>query len=571
MAGSSLDLLQQKLLAEALELSLSLSIDGDNSPEWRERCQTRLIQIQLALKNYAHSVCRDRLAVEVIPLAIREAFVRAILQVIRYPQLGAARWHSTMTSPTLSQYCPDSSPTISLPDEASYLQQLGQTFNLSSTFQAQLLEKLENVDRFVVQQKRIMSAVLAQQSDLPIQQTEAAILFNYLFDALPIPASEIHLLHTDTQIYFCIDFQDEKLCNAKVWENLTDAQRLRIQIFLKSLKTFSFEQFERFPVFGPCQPEGIDSVWLEQLAKQVAIPAAQIMQTLARSVSIVATQTAESFLVHDIWGHHWQLVLTSFRGDYRTLSSCGEPLRASETAYTPHGPLTCREIFALVENEVQVDEDLAQLFFHSEVRQRLGAIFIHLIGEMMADMAEFKFIWDNPQSVEQLPSSSLFKAHPTKLDLTLFDLNFLFLRVLQPLLDIHLSVSEDSPLEADLLTDWLQTPSVGGSLRLRVSLKQAIARLYSIFLEQYKANYLPTLDGEIGAFAEIASNLLYLQNIVNELYTDFSAETDPPLPFQDLLMVFIGSYCAVDSYAEFWDIDDVLAAYFLPCWHLWMR
>jgi hypothetical protein len=129
-------------------------------------------------------------------------------------------------------------------------------------------------------------------------------------------------------------------------------------------------------------------------------------------------------------------------------------------------------------------------------------------------------------------------------------------------------VSEDSPLETDLLTDWLQTPSVGGDLRLRVSLKQAIARLYSIFLEQYKANYLPTLEGEIGVFAQIASNLLYLQNIVNELYTDFYAETDSPLPFQDLLMVFIGSYCAADSYAEFWDIDDVLAAYFLPCWQL---
>jgi hypothetical protein len=568
MAGSSPDLLQQQLLAEAMELSLRLSIDADNRPEWRQRCQQRLIQIQAALENYAHPICRDRLAVEVIPLAVREAFVRAVLQVIRYPQLGAAQWHSTMTSATLSQYCPDPPPTVFGADEASYIQQLCQTFDLSSTFQAQLLEKIKNVDRFVAQQKRIVSAVLAQQSDPPIQQTEAATLFDYLFDALPIPASEIHLLHTDTQIYFCIDFQDDKLCNVKVWENLNNAQRLRIQTFLKSLKTFSFEQFERFPVFGPCQPECINSVWLEQLAQQAAIPAAEIMQTLARSVGILATQTAESFLVHDIWGHHWQLVLTSFSGDYRTLSHCGETLRASETAYTAHGPLTCREIFTLVEHEVQVDEELVRLFFQGEVRQRLGAIFMHLIGEMMADMAEFKFIWDNPQSIEKLPSSSLFKAHPTKLDLTLFDLDFLFLRVLQPLLSIHLSVSEDSPLETDLLTDWLQTPSVGGDLRLRVSLKQAIARLYSIFLEQYKANYLPTLEGEIGVFAQIASNLLYLQNIVNELYTDFYAETDSPLPFQDLLMVFIGSYFAADSYAEFWDIDDVLAAYFLPCWQL---
>jgi hypothetical protein len=570
MVISSLDALQQKLLAEAMELSLNLNLDTDNRPEWRSRCQKRLIQIQEDLKIYAHPICRDRLPVEAIPLTVREAFARAAVQVRRYPQLGAARWHSTMDSPTLSQYRPDAHPKLSLPDEATYIQQLCQIFELSPTFQTQLLEKLEGVDRFVAQQKHIIHKILAQQSDLPIRQPEAAALFHRLFDALPIPDSEIHLLHTDTQIYFCIDFQDGKLCNEKAWNHLTDPQRLRIQAFLKSLKTFSFEQFERFPIFGPCQPEGIDSAWLEDLARQAGIPAAEMIQTLARSVGIVATQTAESFFVHDIWGHHWQFILTSFSGDYGTLSRCGETLRASETAYTAHGPLTCREIFSLVEHEVQIDENLAQLFFHGEVRQRLGVVFIHLLGEMMADMAEFKFIWDNPHSVAKLPSSSLFKAHPTKLDLTLFDLDFLFLRVLQPLLDLHLSVFEDSTLEMDLLTDWLKTPAAGGSLRLRTSLKQAIARLYSVFLEQYKSTYLPTLEGEAGVFAQIASNLLYLQNTVNELYTDVYAETEPSLPFQDLLMVFIGSYCTIDSYAEFWDIDDVLAAYFLPCWQIWM-
>jgi hypothetical protein len=569
MAASSLDLLQQKLLAEAMELSCSLNVDADNRPEWRVRCQQRLIQIQESLKAYAHPICRDRLAVETIPLAVREAFARAAMQVMRYPHLGAAQWHSTIDSPTLSQYRPDGHPYLSRSDEISYVQQLCRTFDLSSAFQSQLIERLADVDRFVAQQKRIIDAVLAQQSDRPIQQIEAAALFYRLFDALPIPASEIHLLHTDTQIYFCIDFQDGKLRNLNAWRSLTDTQRIRIRVFLESLKTFSFEQFERFPVFGPCQPECIDSVWLEELARQSEISRTEIIQTLARSVGIVSTQTAESFFVHDIWGHHWQFILTSFSGDYGTLSRCGEPLRASETAYTTYGPLTCREIFTLTENKVQVDEHLAQLFFQGEVRQRLGAVFIHLMGEMMADMAEFKFIWDNPHAVEKLPSSSLFKAHPTKLDLTLADLDFLFLRVLQPLLDFYLSVSEDSPLEMDLLTDWLKTPGDGGSLRLRVSLKQAIARLYSIFLEQYKAAYLPTLEGEAGVFAQIASNLLYLQNTVNELYTDLSAETEPSLPFQDLLMVFIGSYCAIDSYAEFWNIDDVLAAYFLPCWQMW--
>jgi hypothetical protein len=193
-------------------------------------------------------------------------------------------------------------------------------------------------------------------------------------------------------------------------------------------------------------------------------------------------------------------------------------------------------------------------------------LFTHLIGEIVADVAEFKFIWDNPQSADKLLSSSIFKTEPTKLDLSLGDIDFLFLQVLRPLLELSLSVFSESDLEKDLISEWQNS-----SLELTINLKQAIAHLYQIFLEEYNATYLPTMTGDsedMGIFAKAVSNLLYLQNAIDSLYKDFIAESNPALPFQDLLIIFIGNYSSSDNYSEFWELDDVLANYFLPCWQM---
>ncbi|UBF27191.1 hypothetical protein K9N68_04285 [Kovacikia minuta CCNUW1] len=369
------------------------------------------------------------------------------------------------------------------------------------------------------------------------------------------------------QIFFCIDYQDGQLRDLTLWNQLMPEEQVQVREFLDSLKQFNFGLFQRFPVFGPCLPQRLDHAWCAQLAESIDRPTTDVIQSLIRAVGIVPTSKAEAFLLHDIWGHHWQLMLTQFESDYALLTTCGEGLRAGETAYTDDGPLACRELFEWVTDAVKLDEAKARQFFHGEVRQRLGLLFTHLIGEMVADVAEFKFVWDCPQSADQLLSSSLFKAEPTKLDLSLADVDFLFLRVLQPLLEVHVSVLEEGELETELLADWAELGYPVDSLELRTSLKQAIVHLYQVFLQEYNRTYLPTMMGEMGLFTQMVSNLLYLQNAINSLYTDVTAQTDSGLPFQDLLIVFIGCYCSSDSFAEFWAIDDVLAGYFLPCWY----
>jgi hypothetical protein len=569
---------QRQLLAEALQLSRYLVAAGTTAdPETRKQRQSRLHQIREELKAFAHPICRSPLAVADIPLAVRQTFVQSVLLLTRYHQLGGTTWQGNLDSPTLQQYEPDPIPENWLAEDAC--DRLCQVFVLSTDYRTELEQRLAAVDRQIAQQKRLMQVVMEDAGIGRHEGTEekkgstkepltphgtASALFQSFFGEVPIPEAAITCIYTEMQLYFCIDYQNEQLPDATLWQALSCTEQAQVETFLSSLKQFCFDQFRRFPTFGPCDPSQMNVEWCDRIAEKAEMPRAEVMRCLSRSVGIIPTAQAEAFLLHDIWGHHWQLMLTQFESDYAILTTCDEPLRAAETAYTAVGPLSCRELFDREGDQITLDEERTVLFFHGEVQQRLGLMFTHLLGEMIADVAEFKFVWDYPQAIDQLPSSSLFKAEPTKLDLSLADVDFLFLRVLHPLLEVHLSVFEDSLLETELLSDWLQEQP--DTLELRTSLKSAIAHLYQIFLQEYNITYLPTLTGEEGMFTQIVSNLLYLQNVINTLYTDSSI--NPHLPFQDLLTVFMGCYCSSESYAEFWTIDDVLAAYFLPCWHL---
>ncbi|TVQ15921.1 MAG: hypothetical protein EA367_21400 [Leptolyngbya sp. DLM2.Bin15] len=556
----------RQLLSEALQLSRTLLQSATDSDAATQRRQERLRSLQTQLQHYAHPIQSDRLPMDAIPLAVRQAFVRSLVLVSRYHQLGGQHWRGTLDSFTLQHYQPTPIPA-DWQGEAAIAHWVNH-FQLPAAMTAELQETVATVDHQVAEQQRIMAAVLDSVglTATPSRSSGAGILklFQHLFGAVPLPVGALHCLYTPSQIYFCVDYGDQRLSDETLWASLPSSQQAAIAQFLAKISPFSFERFNRFPIFGACNPEDLDHPWCDRLATTLNIPTSRLIQCLLRSISIIPTQKAEAFLVHDIWGHYWQSLLTQFESDYSILADCDEPLRAGETAYTPEGPIACRELFRLDNHEVILDETRARLFFHGEVQQRLGLVFTHLLGEMVADVAEFKFIWDHPHFSDRLPSSSVFKSLPTKLDLGLADIDFLFLRVLQPLLSIHLSALKASPLETELWADWSAEYTPG--LEQQTSLKVAIARLYHIFLDEYNRHYLPTLTGETGMFTQVVSNLLYLQNALNHLYTHDLARTSD-LPFQDVLMIFVALYCSSDCYAEFWDVDDAIASYFLPCWY----
>lgn len=543
---------RQRLLAEALQLARQ---------EDTSTTSQRLATIQADLQSFAHSIHRQPIPAHEIPVAVREAFVEATVRLVPYQEVGGSNWQGTLNSPTLEHYRPDPLPKIL--QEPAMGSQLCELFQLSDDFASQLQASQEQVTKRLAQQKRIMAAAMTFFEG---SGQGRLLLFQALFGPLAIPAAIIDYIHTPLQLYFCLPYKDGKFYSSNPDISLPDQLSESLQSFLQQLDEFHYQKFDRFPTFGPCHPAHIDPDWCKALAQATGDSPTDIARVLSRAIGIIPTHKMEAFLIHDVWGHHWQYLCTQFSSDYAILKDCGRPFHAGETAYTPDGPINCRMLFQVQGEQVKLDHPKAHLFFHGEVQQRLGLLFTHLIAEMIADAAEFKFVWDNPHHADQLLSSSVFKDLPTKLDLTLADIDFLFLQVLRPLVEIHLSALEETPLETDLLREWGQAGHPVNSLALKTSLKAAIAALYQIFFQEYNTTYLPTLTGESSLFTDIVSNLLYLQNVLNELYTEPINKN--AVPFQDLLLLFVGCYCSSDSYAEFWSLDDALAAYYWPCWHL---
>ncbi|MEO0852671.1 MAG: hypothetical protein AAFY15_04110, partial [Cyanobacteria bacterium J06648_11] len=440
------------LIAEAFRLStclLSVSRDRSNTSHI-DRQRSRLKEIQKQLQqHYLHPIQRDRLAPESIPLSVRQAFVRAALLVTRYRHVSGEGWQSTLPSFTLSQYTADPVPQeLAAPGAIASLCQF---FRLSDRDRRQYERLVRDLDARIDGQKRIIQAALDDVSLVKVSPDNdalgdrAARLFQFLFGFEIDPAC-LHIIHAPLQIYFSLPLE-----NLNAFAGMAGSDRGRLQTLIDEMNVFNFDSFRRFPTFGPCRPEKIDDRWAERIADRAQTTPAQVKQVLSDSVGILPRSRAEAFLIHDIWGHYWQSLLSSLQGDYAVLATCDEPLRAAETAYTPYGPLRCGELFKCEGDRVDLDEDRAHVFFHGEVRQRLGVLFSHMLGEMMADIAEYKFVRDRPNASDRLLSSSLFKHYPVKLDLALADLDFLYLRVLQPLLELHLSPIQHSQLELDVL------------------------------------------------------------------------------------------------------------------------
>ncbi|MEO0800721.1 MAG: hypothetical protein AAFY57_00410 [Cyanobacteria bacterium J06642_2] len=552
------------LIVESLRLSRCVlgPSRARSHPSHLQRQQARLRDLQAQLQHqFLHPIQRVPLGPTAIPLAVRQAFIRAALLVTRYRTVSGAGWQSTMQSFTLDQYEADPIPNELTAPEA--IASLCQHFQLPPEDRQQLEQLLQDLDARIDSQGRVIRAVLADVGLVSFDDDastgeRAARLFQYLF-GLTIDPGCLHVIHAPLQIYFSLPL--ERLAE---FGSMAASERTKLQVFIDNMNAFNFDSFRRFPTFGPCCPENIDAAWADRIACRAQTTPARVKQILSESVGLLPRSRAEAFLIHDIWGHYWQYLLSSLRGDYAVLATCDEPLRAAETAYTPYGPLRCGDLFKLDGDRVRIDEDRARVFFHGEVRQRLGLLFSHLLGEMMADIAEYKFVRDRPHASDRLLSSSLFKNYPVKLDLTLADLDFLYLRVLKPLLEIHLSPVQKSPLELDLLEQWKSSDNQLATTALSNHLQKVISRLHEIFLEEYHSFYLADIERETSLFYQAAVNLVYLHNVVNQLLADTPSEGDL-LPFLNLAIVFMSSFCAEDSFSSFWWLDDVLARYFLPC------
>ncbi|MEM8721634.1 MAG: hypothetical protein AAGE84_20455 [Cyanobacteria bacterium P01_G01_bin.39] len=537
----------RKLMASAIDLSRLKTVA--KFPKQQLYVQQRFHQIHRQLQVYSYPINYTALPVEQIPMKIRRCFVKAVMLLTRYPQLGGKLTRGTYKSSVVSSYKCDCIPYVW--QKANTVSELCQLFKLSPTYAREIEDLLARVDRRIKQQQDIIQTLI-NQFNLVKTQKDTLNLFQAVFGNIPIPQGSINCLTTKMQVIFLLDYQSKSL-RADVG-NVSVKEQQKISQFSTRISQFNFQQFANFPSFGYVESETINPELIQNIIATTGYSKSEILKAIACSTSIVPTSKAESFLLHDIWGHYWQSFLTSFKKDHIYLAQVDQDLNSNSDAKTAQGIIKLYELFKVREGLVQVDYNLAKQFFHSLAKRHICSLSTHLVGEMLADMNEYKWLSQNQQRRDLLPSSS-YMNYPTKLDLTLKDFIFLFSATVK-----RLTYLDQPSIETDLINKF--------DIKERItilSLQQALNKLNDIFINEYIREY--QLSNNIGQqFSELSLNLVRLINILNQLYV--KSMSNPLIPWQDLILLFVGNYHSSSNKQNIKQLNLDLAYYFYPCWSI---
>ncbi len=305
--GSRLTAMQRSQIAEALTLSRFLISQTDTAdPVLIERRRDRIREIQKTLQACAHPIHRTIRPAPEIPLPVRQAFVEAALLISRYFAVGGSGWRGTLASPTLSRYQPDPVPASwSTP---AGLTAMGTRFELPDHMMDEIVVQLDQVDLEIAGQRRLIESVLqtvglSLERSLPLSTEPFVSLFQELFDGILIDPDKLNVVFTPTQLYFCIDFP--ALEDFAGWRQLCPNEyEGALRQLHQQLSAFTFQKFQRFPTFGPCQPAGIRRDWAQavsdrynaQSPSQSSITPEQVIQRLSKSVGVLPYKDAETLL-----------------------------------------------------------------------------------------------------------------------------------------------------------------------------------------------------------------------------------------------------------------------------------
>ena len=250
-------------------------------------------------------------------------------------------------------------------------------------------------------------------------------LFDTMYPDVGIVPEEVELIVTGTMIFFCLPFAKDKLTTPR-FQELSEEQQRPIEAFLKRVNRFSQWQFAHFPVFGFRRGSDLDEALLQQLASRCELSAHDVANELSTLTAVIPIAEVDKYVVHDIWGHSWQACMLGFDDIYEKLATYANPLQFDEFALEPTSfqSVTFRDCFQGSGSALKLDEAMFRRFVDLEVAERLPVAMTPVLAEVLADVAEFKLVVSS--KTDELPSSSILKRFPAKLDLTMRDVVYYF-------------------------------------------------------------------------------------------------------------------------------------------------
>jgi hypothetical protein len=395
----------------------------------------------------------------------------------------------------------------------------------------------------------------------------ALALFRALYPQAPVAAEEVDVVATGTMLFFCLPLDEAKTTlTTPRFAALSPREQAPLLSFLADMRRFTQERFAHFPAFGYVDGGRIEPVLIRALARRSGLGDADVLRALPGLVTILPVTEIEKFLVHDVWGHGWQASMLRFDDLYAEIARFAVPLDLGEAASaSPAGGLSFAECFTGQGTSLELDADLFRQFVHGEVCERLPVALSAVLAEIMADVAEFKFLAENPQARGRLPTSSRLPLFPAKLDLTFQDIPFYFSQATKVFRNWAKQPAQRERTIAQLVARGASPDAAG----------RAVALATEIWNEMAAGFYAPVLAWrpiagdklEVNAYTRVVLNFVGLHRAVLQTYTDVG-ELDPgglPLKsFRDLLVLGASVFFESDPARNLWRMDEFLSLKLVP-------
>lgn len=451
--------------------------------------------------------------------------------------------------------------------------QLQQIFQIDSDALDKLKRKLSLRTAPLQHRHEIMRCLQARfnlVSENPQLDADVLRLFQYLYPGAPFEVGEVKLIKTCSALYFCLPSEIKEIPTETTKRTTKKQSNKKVGYAQFLRKIWQVEPFAHFPVFGTFNAEELELTLREQIAEDTALSVELVTTTLTRMVGVLPLEELDKYLIHDTWGHQWQESLLDFENLYTELSLFKRPLSFTETASVLGEQKTFAEAFVKTETgEIQLDIEKLTEFIDAELYERSIIAFTPILAEMLADVVEYKFLKLHPDQAHLMPSSSLLKSFPSKLDLTLADLRNCFERAseaFQTWVDsdeakhrIHTEICE----KFDIPDRNINHQELDHILEKAVLLcKERLDRFYQPewFWEKTADDCL-----KLNAFSFAALNFLRIHTAFLQTYETLS-QIQSKHRFKDALVLAMGTFFEVEPQRNIWHLDQFLTEGFLPRW-----
>ena len=218
---------------------------------------------------------------------------------------------------------------------------------------------------------------------------------------------------TNATIFFTFDFEDNGLEPSQHY-SLSDQYSLKD--LLNKLDMFSDVERTDFPAVGKWRRLEIDKMFLDEMASDIfsktemTFSQEVLEKTLLTMIYLLPRKHAESFFVHDAYGHSWQESICEFEHFYQYINTLKDPIESSDLEQVDISALNVKE------NTEQVYRELED-YYERQIQVAINAI----LAEFTADAMEYHLQAQLEEKGQSIPTSSKMRHFTLFLDLSFND------------------------------------------------------------------------------------------------------------------------------------------------------